>query len=100
MAVPLTRGTVIETFAAMFIMMGFAVTIVFEDVTPVLCALDPRAGVIIDALADTVIDLAPSVGFDVVVAVDANICVATTTVFEFILMLTSSEEAFLFGLGA
>ena len=103
MAVALTGGMIcfdVDTFTTVPMMVVFITTTIFENFVLVLHALHVRCDVVIDVLTGTVIDFAPSISFDVIADVDANICIARKTVFEFIIMLTSSEEAFLFRLGA
>ena len=77
-----------DIFTELCMIVVLATVIALKVVAPVSYAKGLRSGVMIDALAGTVINVAPDIGVDVV---------ATMTALEFIPMLAPSEEILLFG---
>ena len=92
-------GFGVDIFTEVCMIEVLAPVIAFEVVVPVLYAIDSRDDVMIEVLAGTVIDLAAGIGVDMLADMNTNMWAATITAVESIPipMLTSSEEALLFG---
>ena len=100
MIVSLTGGSFgfgVGMFTEVCMIVVRAAVIALKVVVPVSFTIDLRSDVTIDALAGTVIGVAPDIGVHVLACADANMWEATVTALEFIPMLASSEEILLFG---